>query len=114
MFGASLIPRAIHNPVSKGLKPFHNGFADQLGCLVSHLDYDSEAALALDYRHNSSRLVCADDRVALPMAHLLSSFYMRRPITQGAPVMDLAPSVPPAGVALSLLLVAAQVLAQLG
>jgi len=41
------------------------------------------------------------------------SFDMRRPITQGAPVRDLAPSVPPAGVALSLLLVAAQVLPQL-
>ena len=49
----------------------------------------------------------------VPMAHLLSSFDMRRPITQGAPVRDLAPSVPPAGVALSLLLLAAQVLPQL-
>ena len=47
------------------------------------------------------------------MAPLLSSFDMRRPITQGAPVRDLAPSVPPAGVALSLLLLAAQVLPQL-
>ena len=101
------------NPVRKGLEPFHNGFADQLGCLVSHLDYDPKAALALDHRHNGPLVVRADDRVAFPMAHLLSSFDMRRPIPQGAPVRDLAPSVPPAGVALSLLLVAAQVLPQL-
>ena len=101
------------NPVRKGLEPFHNGFADQLGCLVSHLDYDPKAALALDHRHNGPLVVRADDRVAFPMAHLLSSFDMRRPITQGAPVRDLAPSVPPAGVALSLLLLAAQVLPQL-
>lgn len=101
------------NPVRKGLEPFNNGFADQLGCLVSHLDYDPKAALALDHRHNGSLVVRADDRVAFPMAHLLSSFDMRRPITQGAPVRDLAPSVPPAGVELSLLLVAAQVLPQL-
>ena len=101
------------NPVRKGLEPLHNGFADQLGCLVSHLDYDPKAALALDHRHNGPLVVRADDRVAFPMAHLLSSLDMRRPITQGAPVRDLAPSVPPAGVALSLLLVAAQVLPQL-
>ena len=101
------------NPVRKGLEPFHNGFADQLGGLVSHLDYDPKAALALDHRHIGPLVVRADDRVAFPMTHLLSSFDMRRPITQGAPVRDLAPSVPPAGVALSLLLVAAQVLPQL-
>ena len=101
------------NPVRKGLEPLHNGFADQLGCLVSHLDYDPKAALALDHRHNGPLVVRADDRVAFPMAHLLSSLDMRRPITQGAPVRDLTPSVPPAGVALSLLLVAAQVLPQL-
>ena len=86
------------DPTCKGLESFHNGFPDQLGGLVRHLDYDPEATLALDHR---------------PMAPLLSSFDMRRPITQGAPVRDLAPSVPPAGVALSLLLLAAQVLPQL-
>ena len=101
------------NPVRKGLESFNNGFADQLGCLVSHLDYDPKAALALDHRHHGPLVVRADDRVAFPMTHLLSSFDMRRPITQGAPVRDLAPSVPPAGVALSLLLLAAQVLPQL-
>ena len=101
------------DPICKGLEPFHNGFADQLGGLVSHLDYDPKAALALDHRHNGPLVVRADDRVAFPMAHLLSSFDMRRPITQGAPVRDLAPSVPPAGVALSLLLLTAQVLPQL-
>ena len=100
------------NPVRKGLEPFNNGFADQLGCLVSHLDYDPEAALALDHRHNGPLVVRADDRVAFPMAHLLSSFDMRRPITQGASVRDLAPSVPTARVALSLLLLAAKVLPQ--
>ena len=101
------------NPVRKGLEPFHNGFADQLGGLVSHLDYDPKAALALDHRLNGPLVIRADDRVAFPMAHLLSSFDMRRPTTQGAPVRDLAPSVPSAGVALSLLLLAAQVLPQL-
>ena len=101
------------HPVRKGLEPFNNGPADQVGCLVSHLDYDPEAALALDHRHNGPLMVRANDRVAFPVAHLLSSFDMRRPITQGAPVRDLAPSVPPAGVALSLLLLAAQVLPQL-
>ena len=101
------------DPTCKGLEPFNNCVADQVGSLVSHLDYDPEAALALDHRHNGPLVVRADDRVAFPMAHLLSSFDMRRPITQGAPVRDLASSVPPAGVALSLLLVAAQVLPQL-
>lgn len=101
------------DPTCKGLEPFNNGVADQLGSLVSHLDYDPEAALALDHRHNGPLVVRADDRVAFPMAHLLSSFDMRRPIPQGAPVRDLAPSVLPAGVALSLLLLAAQVLPQL-
>jgi len=46
------------------------------------------------------------------MAHLLSNFDMRRPITQGASVRDLAPSVPTARVALSLLLLAAKVIQQ--
>ena len=80
---------------------------------MSHLDYDPETALALDHRHNGYLVVRADDRVSFPMAHLLSSFDMRRPITQGAPVRDLAPSVPPAGVALFLLRLATQVLPQL-
>ena len=57
-------------------------------------------------------MVRANDLVAFPMAHLLSGFDMRRPITQGAPMRDLAPYVPPAGVALSLLLLAAKVLPQ--
>ena len=100
------------HPVRKGLEPFNNGPADQIGGLVSHLDYDPEAALALDHRHNGPLVVRANDRVAFPMAHLLSSLDMRRPITQGAPVRDLAPSVAPTGVALSLLLLAAQVLPQ--
>jgi hypothetical protein len=95
----------------KGLEPFDNGVIDQLGCLVSHLDYDPEAALALDHRHNGPLVVRANDRVAFSMAHLLSSFDMRRPITQGASVRDLAPS-PTARVALSLLLLAAKVLPQ--
>jgi len=97
----------------KGLEHLNNGPADQVGCLVSHLEDDPEAALARDHRHNGTLMVCANDRVAFPIAHLLSSFYMRRPITQGAPIRDLAPPVSPAGVALSLLLVAAQVLPQL-
>ena len=97
----------------KGLEPFNYGVAEQFGSLVSHLDYDPKAALALDNCHNGPLVVRADDHVAFPMAHLLSSFDMRRPITQGAPVRDLAPSVPPAGVALSLLLLAGQVLPQL-
>ena len=71
-----------------------------------------KAALALDHRHNGPLVVRANDRVAFPMAHLLSSLDMRRPITQGAPVRDLAPSVVPTGVPLSLLLFAAQVLPQ--
>ena len=96
----------------KGLEPFDNGVTDQLGCLVSHLDYDPEAALALDHRHNGPLMVRANDRVAFPVAHLLSSFDMRRPITQGASVRDLAPSVPTARVALSFLLLAAKVLPQ--
>jgi len=100
------------HPVRKGLEPFNNGPADQVGGLVSHLNYDPEAALALDHRHNGPLVVRANDRVAFPMAHLLSSLDMRRPITQGAPVRDLAPSVAPTGVALSLLLLAAQVLPQ--
>ena len=79
---------------------------------MSHLDYDPEAALALDHRHNGPLMVRANDRVAFPVAHLLSSFDMRRPITQGASVRDLAPSVPTARVALSLLLLAAKVLPQ--
>ena len=100
------------HPVRKGLEPFNNGPADQVGCLVSHLDYDPEAALALDHRHNGPLMVRANDRVAFPVAHLLSSFDMRRPITQGAPMWNLAPPVPPARIALSLLLLAAKVLPQ--
>lgn len=42
-----------------------------------------------------------------------SSFDMVGPMTRGAPVRDLALSVPPAGEALSLLLMAAQVLPKL-
>ena len=90
------------NPTCKGLESFHNGFPDELGGLVRHLDYDPEATLALDHRHDSPLVIRANDGVAFPMAHLLSSFDMRRPITQGAPVSDLAPSVAPAGVARSL------------
>ena len=69
--------------------------------------------MVLDHRHNGLLMVRANDRVAFPMAHLLSSFHMRRPITQGAPMRDLALSVQPAGVELSLLILAAQVLPQL-
>ena len=36
-------------------------------------------------------MVRANNRVAFQMAHLLSSFDMRRPIIQGAPIRDLAP-----------------------
>ena len=79
---------------------------------MSHLDYDPEAALTLDHRHNGPLMVRANDRVAFPVAHLLSSFDMRRPITQGESVRDLAPSFPPARVALSILLLAAKVLPQ--
>ena len=64
------------HPGCKGLKRFNNGPADQVGCLVSHLDYDPEAAIALDHRHNGSLMVRANDRVAFPVAHLLSSFDM--------------------------------------
>ena len=110
-FFAVVVGQRFH-PVRKGLEPFNNGPADQIGGLVSHLDYDPEATLALDHRHNGPLVVRANDRVAFPMAHLLSSFDMRRPVTQGAPVRDLAPSVAPTGVALSLLLLAAQVLPQ--
>lgn len=101
------------DPTCKGLESFHNGFPDQLGGLVRHLDYDPEIALALDHRHDGPLVVCANDRVAFPMAHLLSSFDMRRPITQGAPVRDLSPPVCATGVALSLLLLTAQVVPQL-
>jgi hypothetical protein len=89
------------HPVRKGLESFDNGHADQVGCLVSHLDYDPEAALALDHSHNGALMVRANDRVAFPVAYLLSSFDMRRPITQGAPMRDLAPPVPLARVAFS-------------
>jgi hypothetical protein len=57
-------------------------------------------------------VIRADDRVVLPLAHLLSSFDMRWLITQVAPVRDLAPSVPFAGVAVSILLLAEQVVLQ--
>ena len=46
------------------------------------------------------------------MAHSLFSFYMTRSITQGKPERDLVSSVPPASVALSLLVMATQVLQQ--
>ncbi len=100
------------HPFRKWLKHFNIGPADQVGSLVSHLDYDPEAALALDHRHNDPLMVRANDRVAFPMDHLLSGFDMRRPITQGAPMRDLDPPVPPSGIALSLLLLATKVLAQ--
>ena len=54
-------------------------------------------------------MVCANECVAFPMGH----FDIRRPITQGKPMSNLAPSVPLAGVVLSLLLLATKVLPQL-
>jgi len=46
------------------------------------------------------------------MTHLLPKLNMHRPVAQGASVRNLAPSVPTARVALSLLLLAAKVLPQ--
>jgi len=63
--------------------------------------------------HDEPIMVRVNDRFASLMALLFSSSDMRRLTTQAAPVRDLAPLVPPAGVVLSLLLLEAQVLPQL-
>ena len=79
---------------------------------MSPLTYYPKVDLEFDHRLNGSLMASANDRVAFPVSHLLSSFDMRRPITQGASVRDMAPSVPTARVGLSLLLLAAKVLPQ--
>ena len=98
--------------VCKGLKPFNNGSADQVGCLVGHLDYDTEAALALDHNRNGPLMVLANDCAAFSVYQLFSSLDMRMPITQRVSLRDLAPSFPTAREALSILLLAAKVLSK--
>jgi len=68
--------------------------------------------LALHHRHDGLREVGADHCVALPVTHLLAPFNVRRALAQWPAVEDLYPAIPTAGVALSLLLLAAQVLPQ--
>jgi hypothetical protein len=57
-------------------------------------------------------MVRVNDRIALAVAYLLSSFAMRRSITQGESVRNLALSAPTTHLALSTLLLAAKVFLQ--
>lgn len=91
---------------------FNDGAADQFRRLLRDFDDDTKATLSLHHRHNGPLVVGANDCVALPMTHLLPKLNMHRPVAQGASVRNLAPSVPTARVALSLLLLAAKVLPQ--
>ena len=94
------------------LQFFNDGAADQFRRLLRDFDDDTKATLSLHHRHNGPLVVGANDCVALPMTHLLSELNMHRSVAQGASVRDLAPSVPTARLALSLLLLAAKVLPQ--
>ena len=57
-------------------------------------------------------MVGADDGVAFPMTYLLATLNARQALAQGPTVWDLPSAVSPTGVALSLLLLAAQVFPQ--
>ena len=101
------------HPWGIGPKAFNDGLAYQLRGFVGHLGNNGVSTLALNHRHNSSLVIGSNDGVALPVADLLSGFNVSGSLTQGTPVRDLSPSVSATGVALSLLLLTAQVLPQL-
>ena len=80
--------------------------------VVRNLRYDRIPALALDHPHDGLFMVCTDHGVALPVTDLLTTLDVQWALAQGSAIGNLAPAITPAGVPLSLLFLAAQVLPQ--
>lgn len=100
------------DPGLEGLERADDRGAYQVRGLVWNLGYDRKSALALDHRHDGLFVVRTDDGVAFPMTYLLARFNVRRSFAQRATPWDLSSALVAAGVALSLLLLAAKVLPQ--
>ena len=100
------------DPGLKGCERLDDRVAYQASCFVCDLGNDRIPALALHHRDDGLPVVGANYGVAFPMTDLLATLSVRRALAQGPAVGDLPSAVAPTGVALSLLLLAAQVFPQ--
>jgi len=90
----------------------HLNFLVRNACHLALLGHDRVPAFALHHGDDGLLVGRTNDGVAFPMTHLQALVNERWALAQGPAVGNLSPAVSTTGVALSLLLLATQVLPQ--
>ena len=72
-----------------------NRLADQVGAFVEDFAQPGIPAFALDQGHDGLLVSRPNDRIALPVAHLLARLNVRRPLANRAPVGNLSSPIMP-------------------